>query len=49
VPKQAQEILMSILAERTMNTEILSTLPQNSPEDLVMQAAKTRQNAGYKN
>jgi ClpP class serine protease len=43
--KQAQEILLSILAERTMKTEILSTLPQISPEDLVMQAAKARQNA----
>ncbi|WP_333023972.1 S49 family peptidase [Wolbachia endosymbiont of Pentidionis agamae] len=38
--KQAQEILMSILAERTMKTEILSTLPQS--EDFVMQAAKAR-------
>ncbi|WP_353271710.1 S49 family peptidase [Wolbachia endosymbiont (group A) of Nomada goodeniana] len=42
--KQAQEILMSILAERTKKTEILSTILQNSPEDLMMQVAKTRQN-----
>jgi len=43
--KQAQEILMSILAERTKKTEILSTIPQNSPEDLMMQLAKARQNS----
>ncbi|WP_341814681.1 MULTISPECIES: S49 family peptidase [unclassified Wolbachia] len=43
--KQAQEILMSILAERTKKTEILSTIPQNSSEDLMMQVAKTRQNS----
>ncbi|WP_341820838.1 S49 family peptidase [Wolbachia endosymbiont (group A) of Myopa testacea] len=42
--KQAQEILMSILAERTKKTEILSTIPQSSSEDLMMQVAKTRQN-----
>ncbi|MGL9758913.1 MAG: S49 family peptidase [Wolbachia sp.] len=40
--KQAQEILMSILAERTKKTEILSTIPQNTPEDLMMQVAKSR-------
>ncbi|WP_143689024.1 S49 family peptidase [Wolbachia endosymbiont of Nilaparvata lugens] len=40
--KQAQEILMSILAERTMKTEILSTLPQNSSEDLMIQVARSR-------
>ncbi|MDN5248207.1 MAG: S49 family peptidase [Wolbachia endosymbiont of Tyrophagus putrescentiae] len=40
--EQAREILMSILAERTMKAEILSTLPQNSSEDLVIQAAKAR-------
>ncbi|WP_353273516.1 S49 family peptidase [Wolbachia endosymbiont (group A) of Agelastica alni] len=42
--KQAQEILMSILAERTKKTEILSTIPQSSSEDLMMQVAKARQN-----
>jgi len=40
--KQAQEILMSILAERTKKTEILSTIPQNSAEDLMIQVAKNR-------
>ncbi|WP_353281922.1 S49 family peptidase [Wolbachia endosymbiont (group B) of Horisme vitalbata] len=44
--KQAQEILMSILAERTMKTEILSTLPQNSSEDLMMQVARSRAQSG---
>ncbi|MCX3065199.1 S49 family peptidase [Wolbachia endosymbiont of Drosophila pseudotakahashii] len=43
--KQAQEILMSILAERTKKTEILSTIPQSSSEDLMMQVAKARQNS----
>lgn len=33
--KQAQEILMSILAERTKKTEILSTIPQSLSEDLM--------------
>ncbi|WP_264719165.1 S49 family peptidase [Wolbachia endosymbiont (group A) of Lasioglossum morio] len=42
--KQAQEILMSILAERTKKTEILSTIPQSSSEDLMMEVAKIRQN-----
>ncbi|UPA54491.1 S49 family peptidase [Wolbachia pipientis] len=40
--KQAQEILMSILAERTKKTEILSTIPQNSAKDLMIQVAKNR-------
>ncbi|WP_353273340.1 S49 family peptidase [Wolbachia endosymbiont (group A) of Agelastica alni] len=40
--KQAQEILMSILVERTKKTEILSTIPQSTPEDLMMQVAKSR-------
>ncbi|WP_265030471.1 S49 family peptidase [Wolbachia endosymbiont (group B) of Athalia cordata] len=44
--KQAQEILMSILAERTMKTEILSTLPQNSSEDLMIQVARSRAQSG---
>ncbi|UJQ20817.1 S49 family peptidase [Wolbachia endosymbiont of Delia radicum] len=44
--KQAQEILMSILAERTKKTEILSTIPQNTPEDLMMQVAKSRAKSG---
>ncbi len=42
--KQAQEILMSILAERTTKAEIFSTLPQDSSENLMMKAAKARQN-----
>jgi|GEM_PF-6790023 len=32
--KQAQEILMSILAERTKKTEILSTIPQPQVQTL---------------
>ncbi|WP_419247472.1 S49 family peptidase [Wolbachia endosymbiont of Rhagoletis indifferens] len=44
--KQAQEILMSILAERTKKTEILSTIPQSTPEDLMMQVAKARAKSG---
>lgn len=44
--KQAQEILMSILAERTKKTEILSTIPQSSSEDLMMQVARTRAQPG---
>ncbi len=44
--KQAQEILMSILAERTKKTEILSTIPQSTPEDLMMQVAKSRAKSG---
>ncbi|GFQ75316.1 capsid assembly protease C [Trichonephila clavata] len=44
--KQAQEILMSILAERTKKTEIMSTIPQNTPEDLMMQVARTRAQSG---
>ena len=40
--KQAQEILMSILAERTMKTEILSTIPQSAPDDLMMEVARSR-------
>ncbi|WP_250294724.1 S49 family peptidase [Wolbachia endosymbiont of Oedothorax gibbosus] len=44
--KQAQEILMSILAERTKKTEILSTIPQNSGEELMMQVAKSRVQSG---
>ncbi|NSX83703.1 S49 family peptidase [Wolbachia endosymbiont of Atemnus politus] len=43
-PKQVQEVLMSILAKQTEKTEILSTIPQNSAEDLMMQVAKARQN-----
>ena len=41
--EEAREILMEVLAARTMSSEILSTLPQNSAEDLMMKAAKTRQ------
>ncbi|WP_168464785.1 S49 family peptidase [Wolbachia endosymbiont of Ctenocephalides felis wCfeT] len=43
--KQAQEILIGLLAERTTKAEIFSALPQNSSEDLLMQAAKARQSA----
>ncbi|MBD0392133.1 S49 family peptidase, partial [Wolbachia endosymbiont of Pentalonia nigronervosa] len=43
--EQARESLMSTLAERTTKTEILSTIPQSSSEDLMMQAAKTRHNS----
>ncbi|APR98995.1 S49 family peptidase [Wolbachia endosymbiont of Folsomia candida] len=42
--KQAQEILIEALAERTTKAEIFSALPQNSSEDLMMKAAKARQN-----
>lgn len=45
-PKQAQEILMSILAEQTKKTEILSTIPQSAPEDLMMQVARSRAQTG---
>ncbi|MDG7052498.1 MAG: S49 family peptidase [Wolbachia endosymbiont of Alcedoecus sp.] len=41
-PKQVQEVLMSILAKQTEKTEILSTIPQNSVEDLMMQVARSR-------
>lgn len=44
--KQAQEILIEALAERTTKAEIFSALPQNSSENLVIQAAKARQSAG---
>jgi signal peptide peptidase SppA len=44
--EEAREILMSTLAERTMKTEILSTLPQGSSENLMMQAAKSRVKSG---
>ncbi|WP_425383997.1 S49 family peptidase [Wolbachia endosymbiont (group B) of Eupithecia inturbata] len=40
--EQAREVLMELLAERTKKTEILSAIPQNSPEDLMMQVAKSR-------
>ncbi|WP_341808566.1 S49 family peptidase [Wolbachia endosymbiont (group E) of Neria commutata] len=40
--KQAQEILIGLLAERTTKAEIFSALPQNSSESLVMKAAKAR-------
>lgn len=42
--EQARESLMSTLAERTTKAEILSTLPQGSSENLMMQAAKARCN-----
>lgn len=45
-PKQVQEVLMSILAKQTEKTEILSTIPQSAPEDLMMQVAKTRAKSG---
>ncbi|WP_353280020.1 S49 family peptidase [Wolbachia endosymbiont (group B) of Silvanus unidentatus] len=40
--EQAREVLMELLAERTKKTEILSAIPQNSPEDLMMQVARSR-------
>ncbi|MFP3017181.1 MAG: S49 family peptidase [Wolbachia sp.] len=40
--EQAREVLMELLAERTKKTEILSAIPQNSPEDLMIQVAKSR-------
>ncbi|WCR59627.1 MAG: Putative signal peptide peptidase SppA [Wolbachia endosymbiont of Ctenocephalides felis wCfeF] len=40
--EQAREVLMELLAERTKKTEILSAIPQNSGEDLMTQAAKSR-------
>ncbi|KAB2978003.1 MULTISPECIES: S49 family peptidase [unclassified Wolbachia] len=40
--EQAREVLMELLAERTKKTEILSTIPQSTPEDLMMQVAKSR-------
>ncbi|WP_265017129.1 S49 family peptidase [Wolbachia endosymbiont (group B) of Endotricha flammealis] len=40
--EQAREVLMELLAERTKKTEILSTIPQNTQEDLMMQVAKSR-------
>jgi len=40
--EQAREVLMELLAERTKKTEILSAIPQNSGEDLMMQVAKAR-------
>ncbi|WP_353280985.1 S49 family peptidase [Wolbachia endosymbiont (group B) of Tholera decimalis] len=40
--EQAREVLMELLAERTKKTEILSAIPQNSGEELMMQVAKAR-------
>ncbi|MFP3035098.1 MAG: S49 family peptidase [Candidatus Tisiphia sp.] len=40
--EQAREVLMELLAERTKKTEILSAIPQNSSEDLIMKVAKSR-------
>ncbi len=40
--EQAREVLMELLAERTKKTEILSTIPQNSGEDLMIQVARSR-------
>ncbi|WP_434732639.1 S49 family peptidase [Wolbachia endosymbiont of Zygogramma bicolorata] len=40
--EQAREVLMELLAERTKKTERLSAISQNSPEDLMMQVAKSR-------
>ncbi|WP_341816171.1 S49 family peptidase [Wolbachia endosymbiont (group B) of Elophila nymphaeata] len=40
--EQAREVLMELLAERTKKTEILSSIPQNSQEDLMTQVAKSR-------
>ncbi|WCR54398.1 MAG: hypothetical protein PG981_001420 [Wolbachia endosymbiont of Ctenocephalides orientis wCori] len=43
--EQVRESLMSIMLERTMKAEILSTLPQDPLESLVMKEAKARQSA----
>lgn len=40
--EKAREVLMELLAERTKKTEILSAIPQNSGEELMMQVAKSR-------
>ncbi|WP_341823081.1 S49 family peptidase [Wolbachia endosymbiont (group A) of Clivina fossor] len=40
--EQAREVLMELLAEQTKKTEILSAIPQNSGEELMMQVAKSR-------
>lgn len=40
--EQAREVLMELLAERTKKTEILSAIPQNAGEELMMQVAKSR-------
>lgn len=40
--EQAREVLMELLAERTKKTEILSAIPQNLGEELMMQVAKSR-------
>ncbi|UJQ21071.1 S49 family peptidase [Wolbachia endosymbiont of Delia radicum] len=40
--EQARDVLMKLLAERTKKTEILSTIPQNSGEELMIQVAKAR-------
>ncbi len=45
--EQAREILMELLAERTKKTEIISTIPQNSGEELMMQEAKSRRHLKY--
>ncbi len=40
--EQAREVLMELLAERTKKTDILSAVPRNSQEDLMIQVAKSR-------
>ncbi|MBR9984215.1 MAG: S49 family peptidase [Wolbachia endosymbiont of Homalodisca vitripennis] len=40
--EKAREVLMELLAERTKKTEILSAIPQNSGEELMIQVAKSR-------
>ncbi|WP_264688349.1 S49 family peptidase [Wolbachia endosymbiont (group A) of Sympetrum striolatum] len=45
--EQAREVLMELLAERTKKTEIISTIPQNSGEELMMQVAKSRRHLKY--
>ncbi len=40
--EQAREVLMELLAERAKKTEILSAIPQNSGEEVMMQVAKSR-------
>ncbi len=44
--EQAREVLMELLAEQTKKTNILSAIPQNSGEELMMQVAKSRAQSG---
>ncbi|MFT4314679.1 MAG: S49 family peptidase [Wolbachia pipientis] len=44
--EQARDALMELLAERTKKTEILSAIPQNSGEELMIQVARSRAQSG---